>query len=31
LSKLDVAKKIAGDDPTVNVNTIRRRINQSQK
>ena len=31
LSKLDVAKTIAGDDPAANVNTIRRRINQSQK
>jgi hypothetical protein len=31
LSKLAVAKKIAGDNPTANVNTIRRRINQSQK
>jgi hypothetical protein len=31
LSRRDVAKKIAGDDRTANVNTIRRRINQRQK
>jgi hypothetical protein len=31
LKKLAVAKKIAKDDPTMKANTIRRRINRSQK